>query len=102
MFFLFLAGNDQKNRTPPPQPHKKKPPLKKMALLSKMSGLMMLAATLSAGACVSASVVAANVHRESACSGTQGGRVAYSWAWKTAIASGVMSGACVVGLLITK
>lgn len=71
-----------------------------MGAVVKIAGLMALTASLTAGACASASVIAANIHKEKPCTDSSGGKVAYKWAWATAVAGGVVSGACVAGILI--
>jgi hypothetical protein len=61
---------------------------------------MALTATLTAGACASTSVIAANINKEKPCVDSAGGKIAYKWAWATAVAGGVVSGACIAGILI--
>ena len=54
---------------------------------TKIMGIMGLTAMLTAGACVSTSLIAANIQKESACKSTSGGAKAYHWAWATAVAA---------------
>jgi hypothetical protein len=71
-----------------------------MSAIVKIAGLMALTATLTAGACASASVVAVNIKKEATCSDSAGGKMAYKWAWATAVTGGVVSGACIAGIMI--
>jgi hypothetical protein len=71
-----------------------------MGSIAKIAGLMALTATLTAGACASTSVIAANIKKEKTCADSVSGRVAYKWAWATAVTGGVVSGACVAGILL--
>lgn len=66
----------------------------------KIMGILGLTAMLTAGACVSTSVVAANIQKEPACKETSGGSNAYHWSWATAVAGGVTSGACIAGIVL--
>ena len=66
----------------------------------KIMGILGLTAMLTAGACVSTSVIAVNLQKESACKKTSGGSNAYHWAWATAVTGGVTSGACVAGIVL--
>lgn len=67
---------------------------------TKIMGIMGLTAVLTAGVCVSSSLIAVNIQKESACRKTSGGAKAYHWAWATAVAGGVTSGACVAGIVL--
>ena len=71
-----------------------------MSAMVKIAGLMALTATLTAGACTSASVIASNIHKEKTCVDSVGGKREYKWAWATAVTGGVVSGACIAGILI--
>lgn len=71
-----------------------------MAAMAKIAGLLALTATLTAGACVSSSVIAADINKEKSCTDSVGGKNAYHWAWGTAVAGGVVSGACIAGILL--
>jgi hypothetical protein len=72
-----------------------------MSAIAKIIGLMALTATLTAGVCASTSVIAVNINKDENCKNTPGGKIAYKWAWATAVAGGVISGACVAGILLT-
>jgi hypothetical protein len=71
-----------------------------MSIRVKAVGILGLTAILAAAACVSTSVIAGEIHKESQCKGTDGGNKAYKWAWSTAVAGGVTSGACVTGIIL--
>lgn len=68
--------------------------------MSKIMGVLGMTAMLTAGACVSTAVIAANIQKESACKDSPGGAKAYRWAWATATAGGVTSGACIAGIVL--
>lgn len=76
------------------------PRSQKNRMSAKVMGLLGLTAMLTAGACVSTSVIAVNVRKESACRGSSGGASAYRWAWSTAVAGGITSGACIAGIIL--
>jgi hypothetical protein len=69
-------------------------------MATKVMGILGLTAVLAAAACVSSSVIAAEIHSESACTSSGGGSKAYKWAWATAVAGGVTSGVCVGGVIL--
>ena len=71
-----------------------------MAINVKIMGIMGLTAVLAAAACVSTSVIAAEIHGDSACINSTNGAKAYKWAWSTAVASGVTSGVCIGGIML--
>lgn len=63
-------------------------------------GMLGLTAVLAAAACVSSSVIAAEIQTQSECRNSGGGSKAYKWAWTTAVAGGVTSGLCVGGIIV--
>lgn len=65
----------------------------------KIVGLLALTAVMTAGACVSSSVIAANINKEP-CKSSPNGKNAYHWAWATAVAGGVTSGVCLGGIIL--
>ena len=67
---------------------------------AKLAILFGLTAALTAGTCVSSSVVAVNINKGSACMAERSGKNAYKWAWGTAVASGLTAGLCLTGLAI--
>lgn len=69
-------------------------------MAAKVMGVLGLTAVLAAAACVSTSVIAAEIHTESDCRKSGGGSKAYKWAWATAVAGGVTSGVCVGGIIL--
>lgn len=71
-----------------------------MAVQTKIMGFLGLTALLALGACISTSVIASEIQSENACKKTGGGSKAYKWAWSTAVAGGVTSGACVAGIIL--
>lgn len=71
-----------------------------MGTMAKIGGLLALTATMTAGACASTSVIAANINKEKLCADSESGKVAYKWAWATAVTGGVVSGACIAGIII--
>jgi len=71
-----------------------------MAIQTKIMGFLGLIAVLTLGACVSTSVIAAEIATEDGCKKSSGGGKAYKWAWATAVAGGVTSGACITGIIL--
>ena len=71
-----------------------------MAISVKIMGIMGLTAVLAAAACVSTTVIATEIHSDSACVKSGSGSKAYKWAWGTAVASGVTSGFCIGGIVL--
>ena len=71
-----------------------------MVVQTKIIGFLGLTALLALGACISTSVIAAEIQSAGECKKTGGGSKAYKWAWSTAVAGGVTSGACIAGIIL--
>jgi hypothetical protein len=71
-----------------------------MAIQIKIIGLLGLITVLALATCVSTSVTAVGVSSAEACRNTSGGKKAYKWAMATAVTGGLVSGACLAGIIL--